>query len=283
LVTLLDSLDDKIELNRRMNRTLESMARALFKSWFVDFDPVHANAAGKPTLPPDLAVAFPAAFIDSPLGDIPAGWEVVPLGNIAKFDKGLSYKGSGLVEDGGLPMVNLGCFAGRGVFNREKLKRYAGDHKSRHRVVPGDLVVANTDMTQNRVIIGSPALVPADEDGDGYLFTHHVYAVRFKKGFEHWKQHVYFTLLKPEFRTIAEGFSTGTTVLSLPRDGLTSYQVVLPPRDVLDRFEGMVQPMLARCVAMQRESRTLAALRDALLPKLLGGEIAVANDGVEVA
>jgi type I restriction enzyme S subunit len=90
---ILGTLDDKIELNRRMNETLEAMARALFKSWFVDFDPVRAKAEGRdPGLPKPLADLFPARFVDSELGEIPEGWEVKPIGDLAEvvgtFDAG---------------------------------------------------------------------------------------------------------------------------------------------------------------------------------------------------
>ena len=92
IADILGSLDDKIELNRRMNGTLESMARALFKSWFVDFDPVHANAAGNPTLPPDLAALFPSEFVSSEIGDVPKGWEVRPVCDMLEINPRRSLK-----------------------------------------------------------------------------------------------------------------------------------------------------------------------------------------------
>ena len=131
---ILGTLDDKIELNRRMNETLEAMARALFKSWFVDFDPVRAKMEGRwrpgeslPGLPAHLYELFPERLVDSELGEIPEGWEVAPLSSLATVAKGLSYKGASLVEEGGLPMVNLGCFAGGGSFQAESIKRYVGE------------------------------------------------------------------------------------------------------------------------------------------------------------
>ena len=100
---VLGTLDDKIEVNRRMNETLESMARALFKSWFVDFDPVRAKMDGRwrpgeslPGLPAHLYDLFPDRLVDSELGPIPEGWEVKALGDCIDVDRGLSYKGSGL-------------------------------------------------------------------------------------------------------------------------------------------------------------------------------------------
>jgi type I restriction enzyme S subunit len=278
IAAVLGALDDKIELNRRMNATLEAMALALFQSWFVDFDPVRAKLDGRPpaALDPATAALFPDSFQDSPIGPIPRGWSVKDLGEMAGFDKGLSYKGEGLADEGGMPMVNLGCFTGRGLFNAGRVKRYTGEYRERHLVNAGDLVVANTDMTQNRVIIGSPALIPELNGAKQFLFTHHVFAVRFKPGSEIWRRYVFFTLLKPEFREIAEGFSIGTTVLALPRDGLMNYSLCLPPVPLLEAFEKQVGPLLAAVDANRHQSRTLATLRDTLLPKLLSGELSLA-------
>jgi type I restriction enzyme S subunit len=275
IARILGALDDKIELNRRMNATLEAMARALFQSWFVDFDPVRAKQEGRAPAGLDAATAalFPDQFQDSELGLIPKGWLVEEVGDLASIDKGLSYKGAGLAEEGGMPMVNLGCFSGRGIFNAAKIKRYIGEFKERHIVNAGDLVIANTDMTQNRVIIGSPALVPDYYGETRFLFTHHVFAVRFKPGNEIWRRYIYFNLLKPEFREVAEGFSTGTTVLALPRDGLHNYSVVLPPMPLIEAFEIHIKPLLATIQGNNHQSFTLASLRDALLPNLMNGEV----------
>jgi type I restriction enzyme S subunit len=273
---ILGTLDDKIELNRRMSETLEAMARALFQSWFVDFDPVRAKAEGRdPGLPQPLADLFPARLVDSELGEIPEGWKVRRVGDLSDIDKGLSYKGEGLADEGGLPMVNLGCFAGGGAFKAENLKRYRGAFKDRHLVGPGDLLVANTDMTQNRVILGSPALLPELGGEKRFLFTHHTFVFRFKPGAERWRRFLYFTLLQPGFREIAEGFATGTTVLALPRDGLLTLSLVLPPGPVLAAFDRQVDAILAAVNIRGEQSRTLAACRDSLLPKLISGELRV--------
>ena len=279
IACILGALDDKIELNRRMNRTLDAMARALFQSWFVDFDPVRAKVAGEQPagLKPELAALFPDRLVESDLGEIPEGWEVVTLGNLGELEKGLSYKGEGLSEEDGIPMVNLGCFAGQGVFIAEKVKRYIGEYRDRHIVHAGDLVIANTDVTQNRIILGSPAILPKFGKESRYLFTHHVFAVRFFQEFEKWKYFVYFSLLKPEFREIAEGFATGTTVLALPRDGLLKYPFCLPSVSVLQVFERHIAQIRALIDCNLCQSRTLAALRDTLLPKLISGELRVAD------
>lgn len=265
------ALDDKIELNRKMNETLEQMARALFKSWFVDFDPVQAKAAGRQPAGMDKATAdlFPDSFVETEIGDIPRGWTLRLFSEIADIDKGLSYKGEGLADEGGLPMINLGCFTGRGIFNSERIKRYTGEYRERHLIKEGDLVIANTDMTQKRTIIGSPAIIPKLEGESKILFTHHTFVARFKPGYEIWRQYVFFTLLKPEFREIAEGFSTGTTVLALPRDGLSKYRFCLPNESLLEKFSIQISPILSAIEANKRQSRSLGATRDTLLPKLL--------------
>src|SRR3989454_11871485 len=135
---ILGKLDDKIELNRRMNETLESIARALFTSWFVDFDPVRAKAERRETgLPKPVADLFPDSFQDSELGEIPKGWGTHRLGELLSLEKGLSYKGQ-FLTDAGMPMVNLGCFLGRGRFAEEAIKNYSGEFQARHVIRPGD-------------------------------------------------------------------------------------------------------------------------------------------------
>lgn len=276
LVDVLEALEDKIELNRRMSETYGLMARAIFKSWFVDFEPVRAKVDGRDTgLSQKLIDLFPVEFQDSQLGLIPKGWKVRALGELADVKRGLSYKGSGLIDDGGLPMVNLGCFGGDGSFRSDKLKRYGGSYKERHLVEPGDLVVANTDMTQKRVVLGSPVLVPKLNGERQFLYSHHGYAVRFREGYGAWRHFVYYSLLRPEFREVAEGFATGTTVLALPKDGLLNYSMVIPPGDVRAAFDQAIEPMVARMNLAERQSQTLGSLRDVLLPRLVSGELCV--------
>lgn len=272
---ILGTLDDKIELNRRMSETLEAIARALFKSWFVDFDPVRAKSEGRdPGLPQPLADLFPDSFEDSQLGHVPQGWSTQRLGDLLDLDKGLSYKGQFLGETG-MPMVNLGCFLGHGRFAELAMKRYSGEFKDRHVVRPRDLVLANTDLTQKREVIGSPALIPAREGLDKLLFTHHVFAARFRAGKEPWKLFVYLSLLQEEFRERASGFATGTTVLALPRDAVLDLQFAAPPLALIGAFDSIVVPLIERQWRAAGESHTVTVLRDTLLPNLISGELHV--------
>jgi type I restriction enzyme S subunit len=252
------------------------MAKALFKSWFVDFDPVRAKAEGRPTgLPDEISDLFPDSLEDSELGEIPSGWEMETLGEILDVDKGVSYKGDFLSDTEGLPMVNLGCFAGGGAFRAEKMKFYAGEYRERHLASAGDLLVANTDMTQNRIILGAPIIVPPWRGRDKFLFSHHTFAIRFRRSKSTFARFLYFTLLKPSFRQVAAGHATGTTVLALPKDGITDYQTVIPPAGLLNVFAANVEALYQKCQALTEQSELLAKTRDALLPKLISGELRI--------
>jgi type I restriction enzyme, S subunit len=172
-------------------------------------------------------------------------------------------------------MVNLGCFLGHGRFSTEAFKHYTGDFQPRHTVQPGDLVLANTDITQKREVIGSPGIVPPVHSRDKLIFTHHVFAARFHKDQEDRKLFVYFTLLREEFRERATGFAIGTTVLALPRDAVLNYRFAQPPEPAIAAFNRFVTPLIERQWQGNAESRTIATVRDTLLPKLISGALKV--------
>ena len=275
---VLGTLDDKIELNRKMNQTLEEIAKAIFKSWFVDFDPVRAKAEGSPTgLPPEISDLFPDELMDSEIGEIPKGWIIEEGRHLYSHQKGLSYKGKFLSdEDDDLPMLNLGSFAGNGKYRREKLKFYCGEFKDRHQIYEGDLLVANTDLTQDRLIIGSPILVPdTPNESDFYLHTHHTTKITPIEESGLTTTFIYFTFLQDSFRQRVSGFATGTTVLALPKDTFDLLQVVIPSAPVRSRFEEVAIPILNRCSLLAKEIEVLAELRDTLLPKLISGELRI--------
>lgn len=255
IAQFLSALDQKIELGLRVNETLETIARAIFKSWFVDFDPARSGQR----------------MVSSERGPMPEGWSFRPLRTLIDLEKGLSYQGK-FLSDSGIPMVNLGCFIGNGEFLQDAVKFYVGEHKQRHIVRGGDLVIANTDITQKREVLGSPALLPGTANSS-YLFTHHVYAVRFKPDAKDWATYVYYALLRPEFRERAIGYATGTTVLALPRDAVLDYRVADPGKVVMSAFAELLAPTLKLKEKNSDQSRTLAEMRDTLLPKLMSGEI----------
>jgi type I restriction enzyme S subunit len=270
-------IDEKIELNRHENETLKALAQTLFRSWFVDFDPVRSKMDGRPpSMDATIARLFPDCLVETALGALPRGWPTVLLESLVSLDKGVSYKGD-FLSDSGVPMINLGCFKGDGVFDMAKVKGYAGEAREAHWVSTGDLVLANTDMTQDRIVIGSPAIVPRHAD-NRFLFSHHVYAARFPSGATPGLlSYIYYTLLRPEFRARAAGFATGTTVLALPRDAVLSLSVVLPPEKILEHFGEFASKMHALAEQNEVESRTLMQTLNEILPRLLAGELRISE------
>ena len=177
---ILGTLDDKIDLNSRLNATLEAMARALFKSWFVDYDPVRAKMEGRDTgLPKDIADFFPDRLVGSDLGEIPEGWPLDSLADHFAAVKGVSYKGSGLSGDG-TPLHNLNSIHEDGGYKYEGIKFYSGEYAERHRVHSGDVIVANTEQGHDRLLIGYAAIVPGDFGTDG-IASHHIYRLRSRR------------------------------------------------------------------------------------------------------
>jgi type I restriction enzyme S subunit len=268
------ALDDRIALLRETNATLEAIAQALFKSWFVDFDPVRAKAEGRQPEGMDTTTAalFPDSFEESELGLVPKGWDEVRLGQICTFQKGCSYKGNGLSDEQGAYMFNLGCFNAPRVYAFEKVKRYTGDFKDKHRVKAGDLIIANTDMTQHRAILGRPLLIP-EGMGPGFV-SHHVFKVVTNKEYGgRIKPFLFFCFLHSSFRERAVGYATGTTVLALPRDALEQHLIYLPSNELLEVFADLCEPVFAAIMSNEVKTQTLTQLRDTLLPRLISGQL----------
>ncbi|MDF5853788.1 restriction endonuclease subunit S [Pseudomonas aeruginosa] len=271
---ILDGIEARITLLRETNATLDAIAQALFKSWFVDFDPVRAKVEGLQPESMDAATAalFPDSFEESELGSVPKGWEVLPLRQLCAFQKGCSYKGDGLADGEGAYMFNLGCFNKPRVYAFQKVKRYVGDYKPKHQVYPGDLIIANTDMTQQRDILGRPLLVPSGME-PGFI-SHHVFKVEVGERFGNQiRDFLFFSFQQAVFRERAVGYATGTTVLALPRDALEEHCVVLPSQSLLMAFSDVVSPLLSTIHENEERATLLTQLRDTLLPRLISGQL----------
>ncbi len=272
---ILSSLDDKIELNRQMNETLEAMARAIFKSWFVDFDPVSAKRSGRQPAGMDTATAdlFPDEFEESSLGLIPKGWRVGKLGDYVEAVKGLSYKGKGL-SDSGIPLHNLNSVYEGGSYKYEGIKYYVGEYKDRHIVYPGDVIVTNTEQGFKFLLIGYPAIVPKHYGSFG-IFSHHIFRVRPLPDSPLTSNFIYLLLISPHFRDQVIGYTNGTTVNMLSADGLKSPLLAVPPHEIVEKFDKIVSFLLEKKEQNYEESQSLIEVRDTLLPKLMSGEIRV--------
>jgi type I restriction enzyme S subunit len=276
IARILGALDDKIEANRRANATLEATARALFQSWFVDFDPVRAKAEGRQPdgMDAETAALFPDSFEDSALGAVPAGWVVQPLSEHISAVKGLSYKGDGLADFGdGMPMHNLNSVYEGGGYKYDGIKHYTGEYQERHIATAGDLIVTNTEQGHDMLLIGYPALIPNNYPAG--LFSHHLYRVTPLDGSHITSRFIYFLMRTDVFHEVIGGYTNGTTVNMLPVDGLQRPLFVVPPPELVARFDQLVAPILAKIEVNHDESETLAETRDTLLPKLISGEVRV--------
>ncbi len=274
IAAILGALDDKIELNRNMAATLEEMARALYRSWFVDFDPVHAKAAGRVPahMAPQTADLFPDSFGDDGL---PEGWDLEALKNHVSVLRGLSYKGAGLCEnDEGVPLHNLNSVFEGGGYKTAGIKYYRGDFKPRHEILPGDLIVTNTEQGFDLLLMGHSALVPHHFGPIG-LFSQHIYKIEPKPGSPLSREWLYLMLsVSPKGQEI-RSYSNGTTVNMLPMDALEIPEICAPSHEVIEAFDEVVKPMFARQESLEVENQTLATLRDTLLPRLMSGELRV--------
>jgi type I restriction enzyme S subunit len=263
---ILGTLDDKIELNRRMNETLEAMARALFKSWFVDFDPVRAKAEGRdPGLPQPLADLFPDSFEDSELGEIPRGWEVGTLADLASSNPESWSKETRPPEIKYIDLSNTKWGRIEAV-----TPHAASDAPSRAQRVlrPGDTIVGTV-----RPGNGSYAFISDDgltgSTGFAVLRPRAAQYVGF----------VYLAATAADNIDALQHLADGGAYPAVRPEIVAATSVVRPGDKVLGRFSLAVRPLLAKLAENEQESRTIAALRDALLPKLISGEVRLKDAG----
>ena len=261
---ILRTLDDKIELNRKMNETLEAMARALFKSWFVDFDPVRAKAEGRPTgLPDSIAALFPDSFESSVLGDIPKGWQLLPLPEAINVNPSRPLRKGAIA-----PYLDMANMPTQGHSADEVVQR---EFNSGMRFMNGDTLVARiTPCLEN----GKTAFVDfLDENQVGWGSTEYI-VLRPKPPLPN--EFAYCLARSADFRDFAIQSMTGSSGRQrVPAESLSHFKITSPSEPIAKLFGGFVEPLFVRAGQAAKESRTLAALRDTLLPKLISGELRV--------
>ena len=260
---VLGALDDKIDLNRRMNETLEVMARALFKSWFVDFDPVRAKAEGRDTgLPGHIADLFPDRLIDSELGQIPEGWAIYRLDELAEHHTlsvtPLNHPET-VFEHFSIP-----------AYDRERMPALdrGEDIKSNKTVVPsGAVLLSKLNPEIPRVWI------PGGSDGGPQICSTEFLAFVAREPVSRPLLFCLFTNMA--FGDILRSMVTGTSRSHqrVPVAALKQRKVMAGTSALFSRFDGLAGPMLGRVARNRIEAQTLATLRDTLLPKLVSGEV----------
>ena len=248
IAAVLGALDDKIELNRKMNRTLEEMAQAIFKSWFIDFDGVPASE-----------------LVESELGLIPKGWEVKPLVTLTSYlRRGLSPK---YVVEGGVTVINQKCIRDFRV-NLSKARRHdPNQRKIDGRILQvGDVLVNSTGVGT----LGRIAQLPSVDEQ--LVCDSHITVVRAATEVDATFFGACMMWLQPQIEALGHG-STGQT--ELRKQDVEQLEIVVPATAEQQRFGDLVRPIRKKMLSNERESRTLTTLRDTLLPKLISGEIRV--------
>jgi type I restriction enzyme, S subunit len=260
---ILGALDDKIELNRRMNETLEAIAQAVFKSWFVDFDPVRAKMAGRQPFGMDAATAalFPDSFEDSPLGKIPKGWEVGMLADFAVLNPETWSKDTAPDQ---IEYVDLSNTKWGRIESTTKYLWEDAPSRAQRVLRTGDTIVGTV-----RPANGSYALI--SEEG---LTASTGFAVLRPRKPE-FREVVYLTATAPDNVDRLAHLADGAAYPAVRPEVVVATNVVKSPHAVIQGFSNTAGPLLGKIATNDHESRTLAALRDALLPKLLSGQVRV--------
>lgn len=271
VAAFLSALDDKIEVNRRMNETLEAMARAIFKDWFVDFGPTRAKIEGRaPYFAADVWATFPDRLSQN---EVPERWQMQDLADVtSELRRGVSPK---YVEEGGVLVLNQKCVRDRSVTLTQARRHDPSARTIEGRELQsGDILVNSTGVgTLGRAAqiwrIDEPTIVDS-----------HVTVVRAAPSLSPLYLGLNLTGREQEIEALGEG-STGQTELARKRLG--ELPILIPSDCILKSFGEIVQPLMDRIEANRSESWTLAATRDLLLPKLMSGEIRIRDAEATIA
>ncbi len=264
IARVLGALDDRIELNRRMNETLEAMARAIFKDWFVDFGPVRAKLEGRePYLPPEVWSLFPDRLVESELGEIPKGWGVGTLGGLSRKPQ-YGYTASAKSDPIGPKFLRITDVNKKAWVEWESVPHceITGEDFDRYRLHEGDILIARMADPGHGCMI--------EEEQEAVFAS---YLIRFRPVHERYTRLLQYWLRSDAYWELVREREAGTTRVSLNAKVLGEFPLMVPSDSLMGAFEGQVGSLRARLVANVEESCTLAALRDALLPKLVTEEL----------
>lgn len=260
IARILGTLDDKIELNRRMNETLEAIARTIFKSWFVDFDPVRAKAEGRESagMDAETAALFPDSFEETEMGMVPKGWKLKSLDEIANFLNGLAMQKFPPESEDFLPVIKIAELHRGNTIGSD---RASSNIDPRYIIEDGDLLFSWSGSLEVCIWCG----------GKGAL-NQHLFKV---SSTEYPMWFLYFWLKEhlPEFQLIAAG--KATTMGHIQRYHLSEAKAATSIAPLIERVNVIIEPLLNLIIKNNLESRSLSLIRDALLPRLLLGEIRV--------
>lgn len=253
VVAIASAYDDLIENNRRRIELLEEAARLLYREWFVD-------------------LRFPGHEHVNIVDGVPDGWERRPVSELAHIYRGKSYSSAELVDSDGQPFVNLKCIDRFGGFRLSGLKGFKGEHKEHHRLVPGDIVVAVTDMTREAMIVAQAARVPRGV-GESAIYSMDLVKAAPRDGID--PAWLYGLFRYSSFSMEVRERATGATVLHLQPKHIENWQALVPTATLRGLYSEQYGSLLAQIDVLEVHCGKLAQARDLLLPRLMNGEIAV--------
>ncbi|MES2781097.1 MAG: restriction endonuclease subunit S [Bacteroidota bacterium] len=265
IASVLSALDSKIELNNRINTTLEQMAKTLYDYWFVQFD--FPNKNGKPY----KSSGGKMVWSEELKREIPEGWEVNSLSNYITIERGISYKGTELGESG-IPMINLNSFHLDGRFKFEGTKYFTGVVNRNKQIKTGDLMVATTDVTRNAYIIGKSFILP-DLFKDQVVASCDIAKLNISEKLDKYYLDMLFN--SNNYHKYIKGFASGTLVLHLDTSGIGWYKAIIPPKDLLNKYALFKENIDSKKTLTFKENQQLSQLRDWLLPMLMNGQVKV--------
>ncbi|HFQ4989615.1 TPA: restriction endonuclease subunit S [Vibrio vulnificus] len=266
IASYLSKLDKKISLNTDVNNTLEEIAQAIFKSWFVDFDPVKAKMNGEQPESMDAATAslFPEKLVESELGLIPEGWKVGTLKDIATFQNGYAFKGKDWTEEG-FPVVKIGSVK-PGIVDLKSCSYVAGqtvESLERFKLNIGDILVGMTGYVGETGLVPQSTVAPYLNQRVGRLTP--LSQSRYEL--------LYVIVRNTAYKQFAEAQAQGSAQANVSGKALMSYPIVIPSEKLIEKFSDLIAPMIKQKLTFSAQCEWLAQTRDTLLPKLLSGEI----------
>lgn len=264
IANILSSYDNLIENNNRRIAILEEMAQRLYREWFVHFRfPGHENVK----------------MVESKLGLIPENWHNFKIENIVSFNRGKSYRSSEINVEDGVPFINLKNIRAYGGFNKGGTKLFDGIYKESHKVRPGDIVMAVTDMTQERRLVGQVARVPNMKSDYAIISMDLIKLIPFQAQNS---VYVYSLLRYSNLSRKIAGFANGANVLHLDPELVLQQDFIMPDDNTIKRFTSLVESLYNSVDICEEKNETLRKTRDHLLPRLISGDIDVSKLCVKI-
>lgn len=251
IAEVLSAYDAKIESNNFIIKKLEEVVQTLFNEWFVNFRfPGHEKTK----------------FVDSEMGEIPEGWAIKKVSDVSDLNKGVSYTSNEINTDNiGTALINLGNFKRGGGFNLNGTKHYTGDFKDSHLVKPGQILIAMTDLTSNREVIGHPARLPGNFKKA--VISLDVCSLVPKKDI--YNEFLYSLMLRRDFSKLMASCASGTNVSHLSKTHIEGYEFIMPTEKLLTIFNNFVQTLFNKQALVENENQMLNSTKERLLAKLI--------------